>query len=69
MPNRLKDAELFLLDMDGTIYLGNQAIDGAAKTISKLKSLNKKYAILPTTAQKARGNIFINFAAWVLTPR
>ena len=53
MPNRLKDAELFLLDMDGTIYLGNQAIDGAAKTISKLKSLNKKICYLTNNSSKS----------------
>ncbi|HEY8423228.1 MAG TPA: HAD-IIA family hydrolase [Clostridia bacterium] len=53
MPKRLQDAELFLLDMDGTIYLENQAIDGAAQAIQKLKCLNKKICYLTNNSSKS----------------
>ncbi|HHW89957.1 MAG TPA: HAD-IIA family hydrolase [Clostridiales bacterium] len=53
MLKRLKNAELFLLDMDGTIYLGNQAIDGAAQAINKLKSLDKKICYLTNNSSKS----------------
>jgi len=32
----LSDAKLFLLDMDGTLYLGDQVIDGAREFIKNL---------------------------------
>ncbi len=43
---RLKDVQLFLLDMDGTIYLENELIPGATEFISRLIKQNKKYVFL-----------------------
>lgn len=37
--NTIKDIKCFLLDMDGTIYLGDKLIDGA---IDFLEALKKK---------------------------
>ena len=34
----LKDVKCFLLDMDGTFYLGNQLIDGSLSFIDKVVS-------------------------------
>ena len=39
----LKDIKCYLLDMDGTIYLGNKLIDGAKEFLEKIKA--KKYKI------------------------
>lgn len=43
---KLKDVELFLLDMDGTIYIENELIPGAKDFISTLLKKNKKYVFL-----------------------
>ena len=34
---KLKNIKCYLLDMDGTIYLGNKLIDGAREFLEKLK--------------------------------
>ncbi|HEY8419165.1 MAG TPA: HAD-IIA family hydrolase [Clostridia bacterium] len=53
MDQRLKQAELFLLDMDGTIYLEDKALDGAVEAIKKLKSQNKKICYLTNNSSKS----------------
>ena len=37
---KLENIKCFLLDMDGTIYLGNELIDGAKEFLEKLKEKN-----------------------------
>ncbi len=39
----LKDIELFVLDMDGTFYLGNNIIDGALEFLEAVKNAGKRY--------------------------
>ena len=39
----LKDIELFVLDMDGTFYLGNNIIDGALDFLEAVKNAGKRY--------------------------
>lgn len=43
---------VFLLDMDGTIYLGNELIEGAKEFLSQIKSREKKYLFLTNNASK-----------------
>ena len=43
MNKRLKDIELFLLDMDGTIYLDDELFDGSLDFINSIIKNNKKY--------------------------
>ncbi len=38
----LKNKELYIFDMDGTIYLGNQVFDFAVRFIKNLKAANKR---------------------------
>ena len=40
--NILKEKELYVFDMDGTIYLGNRVFDFAVRFIENLKKANKK---------------------------
>ena len=49
---RLKEIELFLLDMDGTIYLGNDIFDGSIDFIEKIISSNKKYVFMTNNSSK-----------------
>ena len=39
----LRDCELFLFDMDGTLYLGDDVYDGAIALMEDLPRLGKQY--------------------------
>ena len=39
---KLENIKCYLLDMDGTIYLGNELIDGAKEFLEKLKEKKSK---------------------------
>lgn len=46
----------YIFDLDGTIYLGDHAIDGAVETIEHLLSLNKKILFLTNKTIDSREN-------------
>lgn len=48
----LKDISLYLLDMDGTVNLGYDAIDGAKEFLCTLKAQGKKYIFLTNNSSK-----------------
>lgn len=48
----IKDIKCFLLDMDGTIYLGNELIDGAKEFLNTLKEKEVKYLFLTNNSSK-----------------
>ncbi len=48
----LKEKDTFLLDMDGTIFLGNELIDGALTFLDTLKQKGKKYIFLTNNSSK-----------------
>lgn len=50
----LKEKKYFLLDMDGTIYLGDEIIDGAKEFLEKLKESQKKYLFLTNNSSKSK---------------
>lgn len=50
----IKDIGCFLLDMDGTIYLGDKLIDGALDFLNTLKAQNKRYIFLTNNSSKNR---------------
>ncbi len=50
----LKKIKLFLLDMDGTIYLDNELIDGALDFLEKINSQNKQYILLTNNSSKSK---------------
>ena len=52
----LKEKRLFLLDMDGTIYLDNDLIDGALDLLNKLIKENKKYIFLTNNSSKSHND-------------
>ncbi|MDI3547123.1 MAG: hypothetical protein PWR10_775 [Halanaerobiales bacterium] len=53
MVKKLKEIECFLLDMDGTFYLGNRLIDGAQKFLQKIEQQNKKLLFLTNNSSKS----------------
>lgn len=52
----IKDVECFLLDMDGTIYLGNDLIDGAKEFLEELEYRNKRYIFMTNNSSKSKKN-------------
>lgn len=50
---KLGKSELFLLDMDGTLYLGDEVFDGAVDFINTLSKLGKKYIYLTNNSSRA----------------
>lgn len=50
--DKLSEKKCYLLDMDGTIYLGDQLIDGADIFLDKIKSSGKRYIFLTNNSSK-----------------
>jgi NagD protein len=51
---KLLKKKCFLLDMDGTIYLGDELIDGAKEFLQKLKKKNISYIFLTNNSSKSK---------------
>ena len=49
----LRNCELFLFDMDGTLYLGDDVYDGAIALMEDLPRLGKKYIYLTNNSSRA----------------
>lgn len=49
----LKDIKLFLLDMDGTIYLDNDLFDGTLDFLSYVKKIGGRYIFLTNNSSKS----------------
>ena len=50
----VRDIDLFLLDMDGTIYLGNRLFDCTKPFLETVRSLGKRYIFLTNNSSKDR---------------
>ncbi len=55
MCEKIKE-KTYLLDMDGTIYLGNELIDGALDFLNKIKEVGKNYIFLTNNASRNKGD-------------
>lgn len=51
--NSLQDLRLFLLDMDGTIYLDNNLFDGVTDLLAHIKAIGGKYMFLTNNSSKS----------------
>lgn len=49
----LKDKRLFLLDMDGTIYIDNELIEGTKEFLNYIKSIGGRYMFLTNNSSKS----------------
>ena len=52
---RLKSCELFLFDMDGTLYLGDEVFPGAIELMEDLPRLGKRYIYLTNNSSESSG--------------
>ena len=51
--NKLKNLKLFLLDMDGTIYLDNDLFEGVTDFLAYIKQIGGKYLFLTNNSSKS----------------
>jgi len=49
---RLKSIKLFVLDMDGTFYLGNRLIDGSLEFLRKLESTGREFLFFTNNSSR-----------------
>lgn len=49
----VNDIRLFVLDMDGTFYLGNQILDGALDFLKKVKETGREFIFFTNNSSKA----------------
>lgn len=50
--NKLKEKTVYLLDMDGTIYLGDELIEGAKEFLETIKKSGKRYIFLTNNSSR-----------------
>ena len=56
MKNReslLAETELFVLDMDGTFYLGEKVLDGALDFIETVRKLGRRFLFFTNNSSKS----------------
>lgn len=51
--NRILDCELFLFDMDGTLYLGNTLFDFTKELLSTIREKGKNYLFITNNSSKS----------------
>ena len=56
MEQLLKDIRLFVLDMDGTFYLGNQMIPGSMEFLKKVRETGRNYMFFTNNSSKTSAN-------------
>ena len=49
----LKQKKLYLLDMDGTLYIDNQLFDGTQELLAHIKKIGGKYMFLTNNSSKS----------------
>ena len=49
----LKEISLFVLDMDGTFYLGDRRLDGALEFIHAVEAAGKKFLFFTNNSSKS----------------
>lgn len=54
MTDAIKNAKLFICDMDGTVYLGERVLDGALEFVKKIKSSGKGFLFFTNNASRRK---------------
>jgi len=54
----IKDIELFVFDLDGTVYIGNNEIDGSYNAIDQLRAMGKKICFFTNNSSRMHTDYF-----------
>ena len=60
--DKIKEIKCFILDMDGTIYLGNELFDFTKDFLNKVEETGREI-----THQRVSRHILINLVTWEFT--
>ena len=60
---RLADKKLFLFDMDGTIYLGENLFECVPEMLQKIENNGARYVFITNNASKSVGDYVKNCTA------
>lgn len=52
MAKNIKEVELFLFDLDGTVYIGDQEIEGSFAAVNKLRSMGKRICFFTNNSSR-----------------
>ena len=52
-PEKIKDIKLYLFDMDGTLYLGEQLYDFTKELLSKIRQVGSDYMFMTNNSSKS----------------
>ena len=62
MKKNLQDIKLFIFDLDGTIYIGDNEIEGSFDAIRKLKQMGKKICFFTNNSSRRHEEYIAKFA-------
>ena len=60
---KLQNIRMFLLDMDGTFYLGDHLLPGALEFLDKVRASGRRFCFLTNNSSKSRGAYLDKLAA------
>lgn len=60
----LQDTRLFVLDMDGTFYLGDRILPGAADFLKAVKAAGKDYLFFTNNSSRSPRDYMAKLAGW-----
>ncbi len=58
----LKDIKLFIIDMDGTFYLGNRIFEGSMEFLEKVRTSGKKFMFLTNNSSRSSKDYIVKLA-------
>ena len=58
----IRETELFVLDMDGTFYLGDRILDGALFFLEQIEKSGKKYIFFTNNSSQSAKKYISKFA-------
>ena len=56
MVPELKDVKMYLFDLDGTIYLGDEEIEGSYAAVQKLRDMGKKVCVFTNNSSRSHND-------------
>ena len=63
----LQDVKLYLFDLDGTIYLGNNEIPGSYAAVAKLRKMGKKVCVFTNNSSRSHKDYVVRLNEMGLT--
>jgi len=59
---RLREIDLFLFDMDGTLWIGNRLFDFTAELLKRIRELGKRYLFITNNSSKSTSDYVAKLA-------